>query len=62
MFNHQNAQDIISSIIQLAKNLNLTVIAEFVDTEEKREMLHKLGCDCYQGWLYSPAVFLDKDK
>lgn len=56
---HSNTYDIISSIVQLSASLNLTVLAEFVDTEEKRSILHEIGCDCYQGYLYSPAVFLD---
>ena len=59
MFTHQNTHDIIASIVQLATSLNMTVLAEFVDTEEKREALHKIGCDNYQGYLYSPAVFLE---
>ena len=59
---HQNCREIISSIVGLSATLNLTVLAEFVETEQEREILHEIGCDCYQGWLYSPAVFLDKDK
>ncbi|MBR4545499.1 MAG: PTS sugar transporter subunit IIC/EAL domain-containing protein [Oscillibacter sp.] len=57
---HQNYREIISSITGLAASLNLTVLAEFVETEEQREILHSIGCDYYQGYLYSPAVFLDK--
>ena len=60
MFTHQNSREIISSIVKLSSTLNLTVIAEFVETEEEREGLHEIGCECYQGYLYSPAVFLDK--
>ena len=58
LFTHKNSHDIVSSIIKLAKSLDMTVIAEFVDTEEKRDALHEMGCDYYQGYLYSPAVFL----
>ena len=56
---HANCREIISSIVQLSSTLRLTVLAEFVETEEDRETLHEIGCDCYQGYLYSPAVFLD---
>ncbi len=42
--------------------MNLIVLAEFVNTEEKREKLHEIGCDYYQGYLYSPAVFLDENN
>ncbi|PHS17104.1 MAG: hypothetical protein COA86_10630 [Kangiella sp.] len=49
---HQNEQDsiIISSIIGLAHNLKLTVIAEGVESELHRELLKKLGCDQIQGY------------
>ena len=57
--NNQNTREIITSIVKLAKNLNMTVLAEYVDTESKREELHNIGCNYYQGYLYSPAVFLD---
>ena len=59
---HQNCREIISSIAQLASSLNLTVLAEYVETEEQRAVLHDIGCDNYQGYLYSPAVFLQENK
>ena len=40
----------------------MTVLAEFVETAEQRDTLHEIGCDCYQGYLYSPAVFLEKNE
>ena len=59
---HKNCREIIQSITQLASSLDLTVLAEYVETEEERNTLHDIGCDCYQGYLYSPAVFLDEQK
>ena len=59
---NRNAREIISSVVQLASSLELMVIAEYVETEKQREALHEIGCDCYQGYLYSPAVFLDEHK
>lgn len=59
MGTHENSRQIISSIVRLANSLHMTVIAEYVETEAQREELHEMGCDCYQGWLYSPAVPLD---
>lgn len=61
LFSVQNCQEIISSITHLASALNLTVLAEYVETEEQRSALHTIGCDCYQGYLYSPAVPLPKE-
>jgi EAL domain-containing protein (putative c-di-GMP-specific phosphodiesterase class I) len=57
--NNNNCKEIINSITTLSKSLDMIVIAEFVETEEQKEILHEIGCDCYQGWLYSPALPLD---
>ena len=49
----------VSSVISAAHALNLTVVAEGVETEEQREMLRALKCDRIQGYLASkplPAV------
>lgn len=62
LFTLQNCREIIFSITQLASALNLTVLAEFVETEEQRDALHEIGCDCYQGYLYSPAVPLPEES
>ena len=58
LFTHQNCREIISSIAKLSSTLGLPVLAEYVETEEEREILHEIGVDYYQGYLYSPAVFL----
>jgi len=51
-----NCCDIIGSVVQLALALRLRVIAEFVETREQQALLEKLGCDSFQGYLYSPAL------
>ena len=60
LFGHHNCREIITSITQLADSLNMSVIAEYVETKEQKEVLHEIGCDCYQGYLYSPAVSLER--
>ena len=62
LFAHKNSREIVSSITGLARSLNMTVLAEYVETEEQKNALHEIGCDCYQGYLYSPAVFVDEKK
>ena len=41
---------IVKSIIDLAHNLNLKVVAEGVETLEALELLRRLGCDLVQGY------------
>ncbi|WP_148863837.1 putative bifunctional diguanylate cyclase/phosphodiesterase [Marinobacter fonticola] len=51
---------IVSSIIVLAHNLNLKVIAEGVETEAQLEFLRENGCDLWQGFLFSKALPADQ--
>ena len=51
-----NCCDIIASVVQLARALKMRVVAEYVETREQQELLAKLGCDAFQGYLYSPAL------
>jgi len=44
---------IVKSIIDLAHNLNLKVVAEGVETLEVLELLRRLGCDLAQGYYVS---------
>ena len=47
---------IAKTVIALANNLGLTVIAEGVETEPQRALLAALGCHHYQGYLFSRAL------
>lgn len=63
LFDNQNCREIISSITRLAESLRLTVLAEYVQTEEQRDILHSIGCDNYQGYLYAaPVLLADKQE
>lgn len=44
---------LISVIINLAHSLKLTVVAEGVETDEQKRLLHLLNCDEMQGYLFS---------
>jgi diguanylate cyclase (GGDEF)-like protein len=44
---------IVKSIIGLCKGLNLSVIAEGVETQEQKEFLLENGCELIQGYLYA---------
>jgi EAL domain-containing protein (putative c-di-GMP-specific phosphodiesterase class I) len=47
---------IVSTVIAMAENMRLNVIAEGVETEEHLEFLRHRGCNEYQGHLFSRAV------
>ena len=47
------------SIAALGGSLGFQVIAECVETQEMRDTLLELGCNVFQGYLYSPAVPLE---
>lgn len=53
-------QKIVSSVIELAKKLNVKVVAEYVETTEQCQMLKDLGCDWYQGYLFGKPMPLDE--
>jgi diguanylate cyclase (GGDEF)-like protein len=47
---------LVAGIISLAHTLNLTVIAEGIETERHRDALAELGCPLGQGYLYASPV------
>jgi diguanylate cyclase len=50
-----NAYDsfIVETIINMAKNLGQTVIAEGVEMQQQQALLQTMGCRLFQGYLYS---------
>jgi EAL domain-containing protein (putative c-di-GMP-specific phosphodiesterase class I) len=52
----ENDLMIVQSIIDLAHNLGLEVVAEGVETDDVARMLTLLGCDYIQGWHYGRSV------
>jgi EAL domain-containing protein (putative c-di-GMP-specific phosphodiesterase class I) len=55
ILNDRNSQIIVKTIIAFAKEVNMQVIAEYVETKEIFEYLKSLGVDCFQGHFYSPS-------
>ncbi|MGJ3649915.1 putative bifunctional diguanylate cyclase/phosphodiesterase [Sphingomonas sp. GlSt437] len=51
---------VVRGVIDMARALGLTVIAEGVETETQLDLLAKEGCQYYQGFLCSPAVDADE--
>jgi EAL domain-containing protein (putative c-di-GMP-specific phosphodiesterase class I) len=46
----------VHTIITLAHAFRLKVVAEGVESEEQAKMLHLLGCDQMQGYLFSKPL------
>jgi diguanylate cyclase (GGDEF)-like protein len=51
---------IIQTIIGMANNLCMEVIAEGVETQEQRDFLEANGCMLYQGYLFSMPVTIEE--
>ncbi len=51
---------IAQAIISMGHSMGFSVIAEGVETEEQRDFLIGIGCDCFQGYLYSRPVPADE--
>jgi diguanylate cyclase (GGDEF)-like protein/PAS domain S-box-containing protein len=53
--NNENAE-IVRTIVMLAQNLGMDVVAEGVETNEQLALLRKLGCENGQGYFFSRPV------
>jgi diguanylate cyclase (GGDEF)-like protein len=47
------AEKIVSTLVDLAHTLGLTVTAEGVETREQADRLRDIGCDAAQGWYFA---------
>lgn len=52
-------REMVRAIIAIGKSLDLTVVAEGIETDAQRNILRTLRCDEGQGYLYSQAVPAD---
>lgn len=48
--------EIVRTIVTLAKNLNMDVVAEGIETQEQRAQLHALGCQYGQGYMFAKPL------
>lgn len=60
--NSEKNKIIVSSLIQMIKNLNMDVICEGVETIEYKDFLKTVGCTTIQGYLYDKPLPLDDFK
>jgi diguanylate cyclase (GGDEF)-like protein len=55
---HESARNetLLGEIVKLGRGLNMTVLAEGIETREQLARLRQLGCELGQGFLFSAAV------
>lgn len=61
---NMTARHVTRAICELGKAMNLTLLAEGVETDAQRDILAELGCDIIQGFLYSkpqPAAVVERN-
>ncbi len=56
ILSNSKTRAIAATIINLARNLNIEVIAEGVDQIEKVDLLHQYGCHLFQGYHFSKPI------
>lgn len=49
-------KDLFAGIVDLAHNLNMSVICEGVETAEQNTLVSEMNCDYIQGWYYSKPI------
>lgn len=60
---HDDNISIINTIISLAKNLHIEVVAEGIETKQQLNILNDLGCEYAQGYFFSkplPSELINK--
>jgi len=56
MLEDEDAMALVQTILSLARTLELTVVAEGVETEVQADVLATLRCDQAQGYLFSAPL------
>ncbi len=63
---NERGSTILSSVVGMSAKLNMTIIAEGVETELQADFLRDIGCEIIQGYFYSKPIpeaeFLEKIK
>ena len=54
--NSSREKQIIAHVISMAKDLNIAVLAEGVETEQQKEFLRQSHCDMIQGYYYAKPM------
>jgi diguanylate cyclase (GGDEF)-like protein len=58
--NEQKSRTIISAVVQMAREIGISVVTEGVETQEQADFLRSIGCNFAQGYLFSEPVTLEQ--
>lgn len=58
----ERSKQIITSIVQMAKNIGIHTLAEGVETEEQFEFLRGIGCEKVQGYYYGRPLPMKESR
>lgn len=59
MLNDEGAKAVVDRTIELGHDLDMTIVAEGVETAEQADALRRLGCDHAQGYYFSRPLAID---
>lgn len=62
MLTCSETREIVRTIIALAQNLDLDIVAEGVETIDQQQLLFDMGCTHAQGYLYSRSIPMQEIK
>lgn len=57
---NQSSETLVEAIVLMVKKLNLDIVVEGVETAEQLEFLQSLGCQTFQGFIFSKAIPFDE--
>lgn len=60
MSSHEGSMVLVKSIIALARNLNMQLIAEGIETEQEARIVRDLGCEKCQGFWFAKPMPLEE--
>ncbi len=52
----KKTKNLMKAFVALARNLNLTLVAEGIETTDQRDFVSTIGCEIGQGFLFSPPL------
>ena len=57
---NQQSKIVVTNIVRMAKELNMEIVAEGVETRETLQVLKELDCDLIQGYYFDKPLFQDE--